>query len=103
MAVDRSVIARSSLVPAPSVIGTLADGTTVAAALPGQGLPAPTGVSIEGYTYSQPDVARLLARLATLPSLERVTLTSSAKAEVGKKSVFRFVIVADLSSTGGAS
>ena len=31
--------------------------------------PAPTAVSIDGYTYTQPDVARLLARLATLPSL----------------------------------
>ena len=56
----------------------LADGTTAA--------PAPTrgrrsagadGVTIDGYTYTQPDVARLLARLATLPSLKRVTLTSS--------------------------
>ena len=43
----------------------------------GRSQPLPTAVSIDGYTYTQPDVARLLARLATLPSLKRVTLTSS--------------------------
>ena len=45
----------------------------------------------------------LLARLATLPSLQRVTLTSSGKETVGEKDVVRFVIVADLNQTGGAS
>ena len=58
---------------------------------------------IEGYTYKQPDVARLLARLATLPSLKRVTLTSSNRELVAKKDVVHFVIVADLSQTGGVS
>ena len=81
----------------------LADGTTVAAPLPGEGQPAPTGVSITGFTYSQPDVARLLARLATLPSLQRVTLTSSGTEEIGTKTVIRFAIVADLNQTGGVS
>ena len=64
---------------------------------------APTGVLIDGYTYTQPDVARLLARLATLPSLQRVTLTSSVKEKLGKNDVVHFIIVADLSSAGGAS
>ena len=84
---------------------TLADGTTapVAATTPGVAAAVPTAVVIEGYTYTQPDVARLLARLATLPSLKRVTLTSSQQELVGKKEVVRFVIVADLSTTGGAS
>ena len=82
----------------------LADGTTNAAALtPGQGQPAPTAVSIDGFTYSQTDVARLLARLATLPSLRRVTLTSSGRETIGKKDVIHFVIVADLNQTGGVS
>jgi Tfp pilus assembly protein PilN len=86
--------------PEPSV---LADGTTAPPLPAGQGQPAPTGVAIDGYTYSQPDVARLLARLATLPSLDRVTLTSSASELIGKKDLIHFVIVADLSTTGGAS
>ena len=37
-----------------------------------------TGVTIDGFTYTQPDVARLLARLATLPTLTNVSLQSSA-------------------------
>ena len=82
----------------------LADATTkVASPLPGAAEAAPSAVSIEGFTYTQPDVARLLARLATLPSLQRVTLTSSARETVGEKEVVHFVIVADLNETGGAS
>jgi Tfp pilus assembly protein PilN len=85
--------------------GNLADGLTapVAVTVPGQAAAAPTAVVLEGYTYTQPDVARLLARLATLPSLRRVTLNTSQRETVGKKEVVRFVIVADLSQTGGAS
>ena len=37
----------------------------------------PTGVTIDGHTYSQPDVARLLARLARFPSLTNVQLQST--------------------------
>ncbi|RDI73561.1 pilM: type IV pilus assembly protein PilM [Gaiella occulta] len=81
-----------------------ADGNTTAAtaATVGQPEAPPTDVTMEGYTYSQPDVARLLARLATLPSLSRVTLTSSQRETVGKKDVVRFVIVAALTKTGGS-
>jgi type IV pilus assembly protein PilM len=75
----------------------------VAASVPGQVAGIPTAVTLQGYTYSQPDVARLLARLATLPSLKRVTLTSSQKETLGTRNVVRFSIVADLSQTGGAS
>ena len=94
-----------SLSVSQSQPANLADGTTapVAVAAPGQAAPAPTAVVIEGYTYTQPDVARLLARFATLPSLKRVTLTSSQRELIGKKEVVRFVIVADLNQTGGAS
>ena len=89
----------------PTTAGmNLADGTTAAPSpLPGQAAANPTAVSIDGFTYTQPDVARLLARLATLPSLQRVTLTSSQSQLIGSKPVVHFVIVADLSSTGGAS
>ena len=34
----------------------------------------PTGVSIKGFTYTQADVAELLARLGTVPSLTNVQL-----------------------------
>jgi len=82
----------------------LADGTVAGAAPAAAGVqPVPTAVAIDGYTFTQPGVARLLARLATLPSLKRVTLTSSQSQLVGSKKVVHFVIVADLNQTGGAS
>jgi len=42
---------------------------------------APAGVTIEGATYSHDSVARFLARLSVVPSLENVRLTSSARVE----------------------
>ncbi|MBA3412698.1 MAG: PilN domain-containing protein [Actinobacteria bacterium] len=55
---------------------------------PGAAPPSPTtasatpaGVTIEGATYSHDSVARFLARLSTVPSLENVRLTSSARVE----------------------
>ena len=80
------------------------DASTVAVApAPGAATAVPSAVSIQGFTYSQPDVARLLARLATLPSLKTVTLTSSTIEPLGSRKVAHFTIVADLNQTGGAS
>ena len=39
------------------------------------------GVTIQGATYSHESVARVLARLAVIPSLEDVRLTASARVE----------------------
>ncbi len=75
-------------------------GIPVAAAtVPGVAA-APTGVQIDGYTYGQTDVARLLARLATLPSLGNVTLTASKVETKGAKSIVHFQIAADLNPGG---
>jgi len=89
----------SATLPQTGDTGAAAEALA-AAATPGT---APTAVVVDGYTYSQPDVARLLARLATLPSLSRVTLTSSKQELVGQKAVVHFTIVADLNQSGGAS
>ncbi len=62
---------------------------------------SPTGVEIEGYTGNQPSVARLLARLRTVPSLRNVQLQSSTYEEVGSEVIVRFVVLADMA--GGAS
>ena len=84
--------------PPPSAAATAAAASaTVAPGVPS----TPTGAQIDGYTYTQTDVARLLARLATLPTLTNVTLTSSKVETKGKKSVVHFQIAADL-NTGGA-
>ena len=63
-----------------------------------------TDVTLTGTTFSQVDVARLLARLATLPSLDNVRLISASAQETnnGKKTV-QFNIVASLNTTGGTS
>jgi type IV pilus assembly protein PilM len=64
---------------------------------------APTGVSIKGFTYTQSDVAELLARLGTVPSLSNVQLDSTERQDAkGKKTVIQFTILADLSESGGA-
>ncbi len=84
------------------VAATSAAGATPVSATVVAGVPtAPTGAVITGYTYAQTDVARLLARLATLPTLSNVTLTSSKVEKKGTKSVVHFQIAADL-NTGGS-
>jgi Tfp pilus assembly protein PilN len=58
--------------------------TGTAGASPGTSAPAPTGtqgVTIQGATYSNRSVARVLARLAAIPSLDRVRLAASARVE----------------------
>jgi Tfp pilus assembly protein PilN len=59
---------------APS--GGGATGSQQAAAAP--------GVTIQGATYSHESVARVLARLAVLPTLDDVRLTSSARVQTQK-------------------
>ncbi len=84
--------------------GNLAAGAAAQAAAAAAVQPTtPSAVSIDGFTYSQTDVARLLARLGTLPTLRNVTLNSSQTATLGKRDVTHFVIVADLNQTGGPS
>jgi Tfp pilus assembly protein PilN len=64
---------------------------------------APTGFTINGYTYSQDGVARLLSRLAVLPDLHNVQLQTSSLAQVGRQEVVQFTILADVSPPGAAS
>jgi len=55
------------------------DAGTVA---PGTSAPAPSGVqgvTIEGATYSNSSVARVLSRLSAVPSLDQVRLTATAR------------------------
>ncbi|MGL6278038.1 MAG: type IV pilus assembly protein PilM, partial [Gaiella sp.] len=87
----------SAKTPDPVTTGTAA----LPAAAPGVA-PTPTGVTISGYTYSLPDVALLLARLGTVPSLTNVVLGSSAKSTIGKRTAISFTIAADIDGNGGA-
>jgi Tfp pilus assembly protein PilN len=92
--------------------------TTAATGAPPSGAPAAApattqGVTIQGATYSNLSVARVLGRLATIPSLENVRLTATAEVEPttaqsdGKsttkkkhKTVVTFTIDANISGSG---
>jgi Tfp pilus assembly protein PilN len=60
--------------------------------------PGPAAFSITGFTYSQPAVAQLLARLQLLPSLSDITLASSAQTLVGTKYITGFSIDATVTA-----
>jgi Tfp pilus assembly protein PilN len=61
-----------------------------------------SGIVLNGATYSQSGVARLLARLSVIPVLTNVQLESSTAEPVGKQKIVRFTILADV-KPGGAS
>ena len=62
--------------PASSAPTTATPGGTPPAAVT-----TTQGVTIQGATYSHQSVARVLARLSVIPSLENVRLTASARVE----------------------
>jgi Tfp pilus assembly protein PilN len=72
--------------------------TTTPSALP----PLPTALTIQGYTYSQDGVARLLERLAVVPDLQNVQLQTSQTQKIGNQTVISFTIVSDIWKGRGA-
>ena len=62
-----------------------------------------TGLTLDGYTYSQPAVARLLTRLAVIPDLVNVQLQQSTATKIGSTPVVHFTIAADVRKPGGGS
>ena len=89
----------------PLVSTTAVLGAVPTAAVPtNSALPAmPTALTLEGYTYSQAGVARLLERLQVLPDLKNVQLQSSVKKVIGSQKVVNFTIVSDIRKGRGAS
>ena len=73
--------------------------TTTPSALPA----LPSALTIQGYTYSQNSVARLLERLAVVPDLKNVQLQTSQSQQVGNQTVISFTIVSDVRNGRGAS
>jgi len=53
-------------------------------------------MTFAGFTYSQEGVARLLSRLAVVPSLQNVQLVSSTETAVSGQTVVSFSIEADV-------
>jgi Tfp pilus assembly protein PilN len=78
---------------------TVTAATTTPSALP----PTATELTINGYTYSQNSVARLLERLSVVPDLKNVQLQSSAWTDLGGHNVYAFTIVSDIRKGKGAS
>ena len=77
---------------------------TVAAPTGPSAIPAtPTAVEIDGYTYSQPSVARFLARLEVDPDLKNVQLKTSGTTLLGTTKVVSFTIISDIRKGRGAS
>jgi Tfp pilus assembly protein PilN len=62
----------------------------------------PTGFTLDGYTYSQDGVARVLSRLMVVPDLSNVQLSSSSMTKVGTQNIVQFTIVANVRPPLGA-
>ena len=76
---------------------------SAAPAAPAAPSAAPDGFVINGYTYSQDGVARLLSRLNVLPDLSNVQLQTSSLTQVGLQNVVQFTILANVVPPGAAS
>lgn len=73
---------------------TTTSETTTTTPPPAPAPPATAPLRLDGYTYSQEGVARLLSRLAVIPELQDVTLIKSAQATVLGQVVVQFSIQA---------
>ena len=67
---------------------------------PAQSNGTPTGLAIEGSTYSHDAVARLLSRLAVVPDLTNVQLMNSSVSAVDGQTTVKFTIAADIRAAG---
>jgi Tfp pilus assembly protein PilN len=89
-----------------SLIGNvpLTPSATVATTTTSSALPAASSaLTLQGYTYSQAGVARLLERLEVLPDLKNVQLQDSEISTIGGQNVINFTIVSDIRNGRGAS
>jgi len=65
--------------------------------------PQPSSITVNGYTYGQDGVARILSRLAVVPELTSVSLLSSARTLLGETEVIQFSVTARVKLPGGAA
>ena len=105
---DRVFRELSLVLPDDVWLSTLAARSPVSPSLavapaPVTGTVAATEFTLDGYTYSQPAVARLLTRLSVIPDLVNVQLQQSTLTKVGNAPAVHFTIVADVRSPGGSS
>lgn len=67
-----------------------ADATTAA------GVPNPQAFTVQGYTYSQNGVARLMTRLQLIPLLSNISLGTTSSSTLGNKPVTQFTVDAEI-------
>jgi len=77
--------------------------STTTSSLPPTGPTEPEGLTLNGYAYSQPAVARLLSRLQVVPDLTNIQLKTSATSELGGRDIVQFTIMSDIRHGGDAS
>lgn len=65
--------------------------------------PPVSSLEIDGYTYSHEAVARFMARLSVVPDLSDVSLTTSALAPIGKRTVVKFTLKVTIRQPGASS
>jgi Tfp pilus assembly protein PilN len=103
----------------PPTLSTSLTGPTPAPATPAPsaadaaatGVPSPPSAAtdgqvmfvIEGYTYSQDGVARLLSRMQVVPDFEHIQLLSSDGAELSGRSIYHFKVGADIRQPGAGA
>jgi Tfp pilus assembly protein PilN len=86
----------SAPAPTPSSSSSSSPGTTSAPTTPSAFGATPTGLTLEGYAYSQAGVARLLSRLQVVPDLKNVQLETSKSTTMGGRGVVQFTILSDI-------
>ena len=65
--------------------------------------PTATALTMQGYTYSQAGVARLLERLQVLPDLKNVQLKQAITSNVGGQNIVNWTIITDIRKGRGTS
>jgi Tfp pilus assembly protein PilN len=75
---------------------TPAPAAAAGSSTPATPAPASTAFTITGYTYTQPSVARLMRRLALVPWLNGVSLTTSTKTLLGNHQIYQFTLGANV-------
>jgi Tfp pilus assembly protein PilN len=105
---DRIFRELSLVLPDDVWLTDLSAKSPVSPALAGAAPPSATNVAasgfiLDGYTYSQAAVARLLGRVTVIPDLYNVQLIKSKLEVHGSTSVVNFTIAADLRQLAGGS
>jgi Tfp pilus assembly protein PilN len=81
---------------------TTSTDTTATTTTPAPVAPPAAPLDLNGYTYSQEGVARLMSRLALIPELDDVKLVSSTDALASGRTIVQFSIEANVATPGAS-